>query len=77
LHDGRACSAIEAAFLHDGPAIKELKVIEGLKALTDTELRQLRAFYIRYRALPQAPTAASEIQGRVRCFSEPSALLLC
>jgi CxxC motif-containing protein (DUF1111 family) len=44
LHDGRACSAIEAAFLHDGPAIKKLKVIEGLNALTDTELRQLRAF---------------------------------
>ena len=22
LHDGRACDAIEAAFLHDGPAIK-------------------------------------------------------
>ena len=37
LHDGRACSAIEAAFLHDGPAIKQLKVIEGLNALSADE----------------------------------------
>jgi CxxC motif-containing protein (DUF1111 family) len=44
LHDGRACDAIEAAFLHDGPAIKKLGVIEGLNALTPTELLELRAF---------------------------------
>jgi len=44
LHDGRACSAIEAAFLHDGPAIKQLKVIEGLNTLSGVEVRQLRAF---------------------------------
>ncbi len=44
LHDGRACDAIEAAFLHDGPAIKKLKVIEGLNALDTKGLQQLRAF---------------------------------
>ena len=44
LHDGRACDAIEAAFLHDGPAIKKLGVIEGLNALTPQQLPQLRAF---------------------------------
>jgi CxxC motif-containing protein (DUF1111 family) len=44
LHDGRACNAIEAAFLHDGPAIKKLQVIEGLQALSDIEVRELRAF---------------------------------
>jgi hypothetical protein len=44
LHDGRACDAIEAAFLHDGPAIKKLGVIEGLNALTSTQLMQLGAF---------------------------------
>ncbi|MEP7330244.1 MAG: di-heme oxidoredictase family protein, partial [Betaproteobacteria bacterium] len=44
LHDGRACDAIEAAFLHDGPAIKKLGVIEGLNGLTATEVLQLRAF---------------------------------
>jgi CxxC motif-containing protein (DUF1111 family) len=44
LHDGRACDAIEAAFLHDGPAIKELGVIEALNALTPSEIRELRAF---------------------------------
>jgi hypothetical protein len=50
LHDGRACDAIEAAFLHDGPAIKKLGVIDGcnntcgLNALTPTQLMQLRAF---------------------------------
>ncbi len=44
LHDGRACSAIEAAFLHDGPAIGKLKVIEGLNALSASEVLQLRAF---------------------------------
>ncbi len=44
LHDGRACDAIEAAFLHDGPAVKKLGVIEGLNALTAKEILQLRAF---------------------------------
>ena len=44
LHDGRACDAIEAAFLHDGPAIKKLGIIEGLNGLTATQLIQLRAF---------------------------------
>ncbi len=44
LHDGRACDAIEAAFLHDGPAIKALGVIQGLSGLDATHLRQLRAF---------------------------------
>jgi CxxC motif-containing protein (DUF1111 family) len=47
LHDGRACDAIEAAFLHDGPAVKKLGVIDGLRGLNSlnkTELMQLRAF---------------------------------
>jgi hypothetical protein len=44
LHDGRACDAIEAAFLHDGPEIKALKVIEGLSGLSITQIQQLRAF---------------------------------
>jgi CxxC motif-containing protein (DUF1111 family) len=44
LHDGRACDAIEAAFLHDGPAIKELGVIPALNNLTPDQVRQLRAF---------------------------------
>ncbi len=44
LHDGRACDAIEAAFLHDGPAIAKLKVIEGLNGLSADEVMQLRAF---------------------------------
>jgi hypothetical protein len=44
LHDGRACDAIEAAFLHDGPAIKKLGVIGALNALTPTQLMRLRAF---------------------------------
>jgi Di-haem oxidoreductase, putative peroxidase len=44
LHDGRACDAIEAAFLHDGPAIGKLGVIGALNALTPTQLMQLRAF---------------------------------
>jgi CxxC motif-containing protein (DUF1111 family) len=44
LHDGRACDAVEAAFLHDGPAIKKLGVIEGLNALTANQIRALRAF---------------------------------
>ena len=44
LHDGRACDAIEAAFLHDGPAVKKLGAIDGLTALTRQPLLQLRAF---------------------------------
>ncbi len=44
LHDGRACDAIEAAFLHDGPAIKELGVITKLKDLSTEKVEQLRAF---------------------------------
>ena len=44
LHDGRACDAIEAAFLHDGPAIKKLGVIDKLNALTAREVLELRAF---------------------------------
>ena len=44
LHDGRACDAIEAAFLHDGPAIKKLGVIDKLNALTAREILELRAF---------------------------------
>jgi CxxC motif-containing protein (DUF1111 family) len=44
LHDGRAREAIEAAFLHDGPAIRKLGVIEGLNGLTSQQLLQLRAF---------------------------------
>jgi hypothetical protein len=44
LHDGRACDAIEAAFLHDGPAIKALGVIQGLNGLNARQLQQLRAF---------------------------------
>lgn len=44
LHDGRACDAIEAAFLHDGPAIGKLRVIEGLNGLTHDQVRDLRAF---------------------------------
>jgi hypothetical protein len=43
-HDGRACDEIEAGFLHDGPAIKKLGVIQGLNALTPKEIRELRAF---------------------------------
>ncbi len=44
LHDGRACDAIEAAFLHDGPAVSKLGVIQGLNGLSATQLMQLRAF---------------------------------
>jgi hypothetical protein len=44
LHDGRACDAIKAAFLHDGPAIKKLGVIPALNGLNATQVRQLRAF---------------------------------
>jgi CxxC motif-containing protein (DUF1111 family) len=44
LHDGRACDAIEAAFLHDWPAIKALNVVPALNGLNATQVRQLRAF---------------------------------
>jgi CxxC motif-containing protein (DUF1111 family) len=44
LHDGRACDAIEAAYLHDGPAIKELDMINRLNKLSADEIRALRAF---------------------------------
>ena len=44
LHDGRACDAIEAAFLHDGPAVKKLNTIAILNNLNDQELEYLRAF---------------------------------
>jgi hypothetical protein len=47
LHDGRACDALEAAFLHDGPEIKWLGVIDGpngLNKLTVPDLQNLRAF---------------------------------
>jgi len=45
LHDGRACDAIEAAYLHDGPAVKALGMIEALNKLKDDgRLDKLRAF---------------------------------
>jgi CxxC motif-containing protein (DUF1111 family) len=44
MHDGRACDAIEAAYLHDGPAIKQLDMIKKLNELSDDELKALRAF---------------------------------
>lgn len=44
LHDGRACDAIEAAFLHDGPAVNALGMIEKLKELSEDQIRKLRAF---------------------------------
>ena len=34
----------EAAYLHDGPEIKNLAVITGLNNLSSEELAQLRAF---------------------------------
>jgi Di-haem oxidoreductase, putative peroxidase len=42
LHDGRACDAIEAAFLHDGPEIKALGVIGNL--VNSKQIPALRAF---------------------------------
>jgi Di-haem oxidoreductase, putative peroxidase len=42
LHDGRACDAIEAAFLHDGPEIKTLGVIKNLAK--SQNIPALRAF---------------------------------
>ncbi|MDX1411625.1 MAG: di-heme oxidoredictase family protein, partial [Nitrospirales bacterium] len=44
LHDGRACDAIEAAYLHDGPAIKKLEMIKNLNNLLPAKLKALRAF---------------------------------
>jgi CxxC motif-containing protein (DUF1111 family) len=44
LHDGRACDAIEAAFLHDGPAVDKLRLIPNLNALPPEEVSYLRAF---------------------------------
>ena len=44
MHDGRACDAIEAAFMHDGPAVKELGVIDALNALSASDVQNLRAF---------------------------------
>ena len=44
LHDGRACDAIEAAFLHDGPMVKSLSMIEKMNKLSEIDLENLRAF---------------------------------
>lgn len=44
LHDGRACDAVEAAYLHDGPAVKALGMIERLNGLSVDQIRDLRAF---------------------------------
>lgn len=44
LHDGRACDAIEAAYLHDGPAVKQLGMIGKLNNLSPEEMKALRAF---------------------------------
>ncbi|MGB5832939.1 MAG: di-heme oxidoredictase family protein [Thiohalocapsa sp.] len=44
LHDGRACDAIEAAYLHDGPAVKQLNMIERLNSKSRVDLDKLRAF---------------------------------
>jgi len=44
LHDGRACDVIEAAYLHDGPAVKALGMIQRLNGLSQEKLDQLRAF---------------------------------
>ncbi|MCG6861286.1 MAG: hypothetical protein LJE70_08425 [Chromatiaceae bacterium] len=44
LHDGRACDAIEAAFLHDGPLVKASGMIGKLNALSPEDLDRLRAF---------------------------------
>ena len=44
LHDGRACDAIEAAFMHDGPAVKKLNMIKNLNNLKDPDIQALRAF---------------------------------
>lgn len=44
LHDGRACDAVEAAFLHDGPAVNKLDLITKLNQLSEDKVRALRAF---------------------------------
>ncbi|CAA0110666.1 Uncharacterised protein [Halioglobus japonicus] len=44
LHDGRACDAIEAAYLHDGPAVNKLGMIGKLNNLSTEEITALRAF---------------------------------
>jgi CxxC motif-containing protein (DUF1111 family) len=44
MHDGRACDAVEAAFMHDGPAVKKIGMIEKLTNLKAEDLRNLRAF---------------------------------
>jgi CxxC motif-containing protein (DUF1111 family) len=44
LHDGRACDAIEAAFLHDGPEILQLNMIAKLNGRTNWDIQALRAF---------------------------------
>lgn len=44
MHDGRACDAVEAAFLHDGPAIKKLGVVDALTKLSPSDVTNLRAF---------------------------------
>jgi hypothetical protein len=44
LHDGRACDAIEAAYLHDGPAVKKIGMIKGLNGLSAEQMASLRAF---------------------------------
>ncbi len=44
LHDGRACDAIEATYLHDGPAVRQLGMIEALNKMPATQLQDLRAF---------------------------------
>ncbi len=44
LHDGRACDAIEATYLHDGPAVKKLDMIGKLNTLSAEDMKALRAF---------------------------------
>jgi len=44
LHDGRACDAVEAAYLHDGPAIKASGMIAALNSLSEESRKALRAF---------------------------------
>jgi CxxC motif-containing protein (DUF1111 family) len=44
LHDGRACDAIQAAFLHDGPEVSKLGMIGKLNGLSPGDLQALRAF---------------------------------
>lgn len=44
MHDGRACDAVEPAFLHDGPAVRKLGMIDQLNAPGTAQLMQLRAF---------------------------------